>query len=179
MELMMNGLLFAASLFAGGYCWVLARRVEDLKSLDKGLGGSIVTLTRQIELARLTLEEARSASKDTRQDLGQLVAKADAAASQLKLLIAAAPVQPPAPAPVPRAAQPAPVTPLPDPLPAAAVEPEPLAAAPAAAPDPDVPKPRALAPVENPLRRAKPAAGPAHSEDEILEALSALAGVGR
>jgi hypothetical protein len=176
MELMMNGLLFAASLFAGGYCWVLARRVEDLKSLDKGLGGSIVTLTRQIELARLTLEEARSASKDTRQDLGQLVAKADAAASQLKLLIAAAPVQPPAPAPAARAAQPAPVTPpLPDPLPAAAVEPEP----PPAAPDPDVPKPRALVPVENPLRRAKPAAGPARSEDEILEALSALAGVGR
>ena len=41
---------------------------------------------------------------------------------------------------------------------------------------------RALAPVENPLRRAKGIAGPAprQSEDEIVEALSALAGsVGR
>ena len=52
MDLLMNGLLTVATLFAGGYCWVLARRVRDLKSLDKGLGGAIVTLTRQIELAR-------------------------------------------------------------------------------------------------------------------------------
>ena len=60
MDLLMNGLLMAATLFAGGYCWVLARRVRDLKSLDSGLGGAIVTLTRQIELARATLEEARA-----------------------------------------------------------------------------------------------------------------------
>ena len=65
MDLLMNGLLMAATLFAGGYCWVLGRRVQDLKSLDRGLGGSIVTLTRQIELARMTLDEARTASKDT------------------------------------------------------------------------------------------------------------------
>ena len=31
MDLLMNGLLMAATLFAGGYCWVLARRVQDLK----------------------------------------------------------------------------------------------------------------------------------------------------
>ena len=48
----------------------------------------------------------------------------------------------------------------------------------------EVPKPRALAPVENPLRRAKGtpvgrAEGPGASEDAILEALSALAGGGR
>ncbi len=96
MDLLMNGLLMAATLFAGGYCWVLARRVRELKSLDSGLGGSIVTLTRQVELARTTLEEARTASRDTRQDLAQLVAKADGAAGQLRLLIAAAPVPPPA-----------------------------------------------------------------------------------
>jgi len=108
MELLMNGLLMAATLFAGGYCWVLGRRVQDLKSLDRGLGGSIVTLTRQIELARATLEDARGASKETRADLAQLVGKADAAANQLKLLIAAAPVYPSAPMP----------TPMPTPMPA-------------------------------------------------------------
>ena len=91
MDLLMNGLLMAASLFAGGYCWVLGRRVQDLKSLDRGLGGSIVTLTRQIELARLTLEEAKSGSKETKAELAQLVTKADAAANQLRILIAAAP----------------------------------------------------------------------------------------
>ena len=34
MGLLMDGLLMAASLFAGAYCWVLARRVRDLKDLD-------------------------------------------------------------------------------------------------------------------------------------------------
>ena len=104
MDLLMNGLLMAATLFAGGYCWVLARRVRALKSLDSGLGGAIVTLTRQVELARTTLDEARAASRDTRQDLAQLVAKADGAAGQLRMLIAAAPV----PAARSRAASPSP-----------------------------------------------------------------------
>ena len=102
MDLLMNGLLIAATLFAGGYCWVLARRVRDLKSLDSGLGGAIVTLTRQVELARTTLDEARTASRDTRQDLAQLVAKADGAAGQLRLLIAAAPLPAAAPQPMPQ-----------------------------------------------------------------------------
>ena len=87
MDLLMNGLLTAATLFAGGYCWVLARRVRDLKSLDSGLGASIVTLTRQVELARTTLDEARSASKDSRYELTQLIARADVAAGQLLSLI--------------------------------------------------------------------------------------------
>jgi hypothetical protein len=162
MDLLMNGLLMAASLFAGGYCWVLARRVRDLKSLDKGLGAAIVTLTRQIELARVTLEEARASSRDTRQELGQLVAKADAAASQLRLLLAAAP-------------KPVPAAPVPPPEPAAPAAP--AAASPAAAPSlAEVPKPRALARVENPLRRARGEAEPPRSEDDIIEALRQLAG---
>ena len=40
----------------------------------------------------------------------------------------------------------------------------------------EVPKPRALAPIENPLRRKEPDPAPARSEDDILDALSALAG---
>ena len=182
MDLLMNGLLMAATLFAGGYCWVLARRVQDLKSLDRGLGGAIVTLTRQVELARTTLEEAQSSSRDTRQELGQLVARADGAAGQLSILLAAAPGRRrPLAAGACRRARPA----------------TPRAACPGAADAPDlgsrcdaggaarraphmgeVPKPRALAPVENPLRRrerAAPCRAP-RSEDEILEALTALAG---
>src|SRR3954468_22160872 len=93
MDLLMNGLLMAATVFAGGYCWILARRVRDLKSLDKGLGGAIVTLTRQVELARTTLEEARSSSRDTSKELTPLVARADGAAGQLRILLAAMPVR--------------------------------------------------------------------------------------
>jgi hypothetical protein len=83
LELLTNGLLLAATLFAGGYCWVLARRVRDLKSLDRGLGKSIVTLTRQIELARTTLEESRQAARISRSDLSDLIAKAEDAAKRL------------------------------------------------------------------------------------------------
>jgi len=196
MELLMNGLLSVATLFAGGYCWVLARRVRDLKSLDKGLGGSIVTLTRQIELARTTLDEARAASKSSRQDLSQLVSRADTAAGQLRLLIAAAPSAPVA-EPVPVA--PAFVAPT---LPAAEHQAAPerpaagagatllslMARSPASEPDataaaePDpVPKPRLLVPIENPLRRFRPEAAPpaGSSEDDILAALRALAGTDR
>ena len=182
MDLLMNGLLMAGTLFAGGYCWVLARRVRDLKSLDSGLGGAIVMLTRQVELARTTLEEARTSSRDSRIELSQLIARADGAAG-------------PAQAPDRRGARPgacagrgrrpagrgragpprrAPSSSrsrLPN-RQGAAPQPEPRVEAAA----PDIPKPRALAPIENPLRRARPAAaGPARSEDEILEALRALA----
>ena len=180
MDLLMNGLLTAATLFAGGYCWVLARRVRDLNSLDSGLGGAIVTLTRQVELARTTLDEARAASHVTRQDLAQLVAKADGAAGQLRLLIAAAPLPAAAPQPMPQPVpQPVPV-PVPQPEPTAAA-PQPLAPVPPAEPAPviairSVPKPRALAPIENPLRRKDAEPAPRSSEEDILDALTALAG---
>lgn len=90
MDLLTDGLLMAATLFAGGYCWVLSRRVSDLKSLDKGLGGSIVTLTRQVELARKTLDDAQSSAGDNRDELEQLVKRANIATSQLKIAVAAA-----------------------------------------------------------------------------------------
>lgn len=190
MDLLMNGLLTVATLFAGGYCWVLARRVRDLKSLDKGLGGAIVTLTRQIELARTTLDEARAASKTGKQELQHLLARADAASAQLRLLLAAAPAAPAAASVAPTPAETRPAT-----EPAGA----PARATPAAAlmsmiagetgakhPEAgeaasDVPKPRALLPIENPLRRFRPDAPPEQpaSEDDILEALRALAGAER
>lgn len=192
MALLMDGLLIAATLFAGGYCWVLARRVEALKDLDKGLGGAIVTLTRQIELARATLEEARSAAKDTRHDLGQLSARAETAAGQLRLLLAAikepemaaraTAFQPPAPVAevgTERDIARIPTIPRQPVVPRAvvretAVEPE--AREPVARPD--LPKPRLMPSLDGFLRRSKPEPTAARGEDEILNALSALAGGG-
>jgi hypothetical protein len=245
MDFLMNGLLLAATCFAGTYCWVLARRVRALKSLEGGLGGAIVTLTRQVELARTTLEEARSSSGDTKAELGKMVERADMAANQLRLLIAAAPHATPAPArvsdsapppeakaagsrgvrseptitargpaapqvrraPRPRAVLPtmglvADHVPGPEAAPEAAPQAasmaipaldrlvagplvrsqEPVDSGHAVAPHlAEVPKPRALAPVENPLRRiravaAKPAPAAAEGEDALLQALSVLAG---
>jgi hypothetical protein len=183
MDVLMDGLLMAATLFAGGYCWVLARRVNALKSLDKGLGGAIVTLTRQVELARATLEEARAAAGDTREELGQLITHADTAAGQLRLLLAATrdaePRRTVAAAVSAATAQPATASRA---SLALAEPPMPEIEAPAEADvDADaaaIPKPRELPPIENPLRaRGKDEAQP-RSEDEIIEALRAIAGGG-
>ena len=200
MDVLMNGLLLAASLFAGGYCWVLSRRVQALKSLDCGLGGAIVTLTRQIELARGTLEEARAATRDNARDLNQLIARSEAAAATLKGALAAArdiearilarPAAPPPPPPAPAAvagAEPAaaPRAGVPNLRLAASAEEEPaddaFVAASGRAPalDDFVPKPRSLAPFDSPLRPRAPAprAAPVPaSEHELLDALTALAG---
>lgn len=157
MDLIMDGLLTAATLFAGAYCWVLAGRVRALKSLDGGLGGAIVTLTRQIELARATLDEARGASRETRQDLSQLTARADAAAAQLRLLLAAIEK---VPAPPPAVALPQAAT-----APQAAAMPAPVAE----------PAPAALAQVDDLAARRREIAAPrlvslAEPEDEEPEA---------
>jgi hypothetical protein len=172
---------------------VLARRVRDLQSLDKGLGGSIVTLTRQVELARGTLEEARGAAKESKHDLAQLVARADAAAAQLRLLLAAAGpgVATARPRPEPVAAEPK-AAPAPEPAPvgppapagpprlAVAFPPEPAAEAPARAARPmlsEVPKPREMPRLDGLLRRrSAPESGA--GEDDLIEALRLIASGG-
>jgi hypothetical protein len=180
MGLLMDGLLMAASLFAGGYCWVLSRRVQDLKNLDRGLGGSIVNLTRQIELARATLEEARGASENTREELTKLVAKADSATGQLRMTLATVRVPtPPAaqrtdPPPVPAARKTRPEWPDPSAAQRARPEEREPVAGPADTDIDEVPKPRALAPIEHPLRAPRRET-PAHAETDILAALAAIA----
>lgn len=182
MEVITNGLLIAATLFAGLYCWILARRVRRLQSLDSGLGAAIVTLTRQIELARATLEEARSGARETRQDLAQLTARADAASAQLRLLLAAA-ERMPVPAPL--------AAPSSEPLAARRREAAPgprLVPDPDTAPEPEgsqtedpasVPKPRRALSFEGLLRRRGGAeAAPDAAEADVVAALTALAAGG-
>ena len=190
MDVIMDGLLLAASLFAALYCWVLSRRVRALQSLDSGLGGAIVTLTRQIELARVTLEEAKSGARETRQDLAELTARADAGAAQLRLLLAAverAPAPARAPAPVEPAAarRPEPAGPrlASDPAPDPDVLREPVrdrARAPrATGPEEDpasVPKPRRVLSIGGLMRRRAPAGEADPADEDVVAALAALAG---
>ncbi len=206
MDLIMNGLLVAATLFAGIYCWVLSGRVRRLSSLESGLGGAIVTLTRQIELARTTLDEARAASRESRHDLSALVARADAAAAHLRLHLAAvehaelrAPAAPATPQPVADSAQaveelslrrregPRLVTlpepeadPDPEPTPAAAPQQEPPP--PWQAGGPSLPKPRQPLTLDALMRR-RATSGEAkepeiRSEADLLAALDAIASGG-
>jgi hypothetical protein len=192
MDVLMNGLLLAATAFAGSYCWVLARRVRDLKSLDNGLGGAIVTLTRQIELARGTLDEARAETKENRRDIDRLIGRAESATATLKGALAAArdlehrtehrvvaPVVPASPSPQDRVPAGPPNLRLAVP-PADDDAPEYDATlGPKVVLEDFVPKPRSLPPLESPLRPRTPAPASLRSEDELIEALSALAAGGR
>lgn len=205
MELLTDGLLLAATLFAATYCWVLARRVDALKDLDKGLGGTLVRLTRQIELARATLDEARANTREGRQDLARLATRAEAAAEQLRLLLAAVndpngaePAQPalrataarPARGSAPEGRPPsAPSSPAPTsaarapsarpaPAPALRTAPAGMQSSPGR-PEPSadgLPKPRDLPAVRSLSAAARSTEADGKAEEEILATLRALAG---
>jgi len=201
MDLLTDGLLIAATLFAGGYCWVLSSRVRDLKSLDKGLGASIVQLTRQVELARQTLETSKADAEQQRLDLSRLVERADTSSHQLRVLIASSRDKAGPPATEPALPENRPTTKA-SKEPSAAEAPEaadrtetPEAGAtasnhvrPSGLPDlgvavnlPEVPKPRQLPPMSAPLRlftNENPPQKRAQDEMDILEALRSIASGG-
>jgi hypothetical protein len=188
MTVIMDGLLVAATIFAGTYCWVLSRRVRALMDLDKGLGGAITTMTRQIEQAKLALDEAKAAGRGNREELQALIAKADAAAAQLRMLMAS---QRDIDRPRVRAradSEAAPRTrsvldelteedaPAPRHELGAAERPVPRRAERPLDDDP-TPKPRAVVSFDSILRKPlAPKPKGKSSEDEILAALSAMAG---
>jgi hypothetical protein len=87
--LIIDGLLVAAAAFAGTYCFVLARRVRALGNLDSGIGGAITRMTQALEEARRALEEAKAAGRQEHRDFRQLVARAEIASAQLRVLLAA------------------------------------------------------------------------------------------
>ncbi len=188
MTVIMDGLLVAATIFAGTYCWVLSRRVRALMDLDKGLGGAITTMTRQIEQAKLALDEAKAAGRGNRDELQALIGKADAAAAQLRMLMASqrdfdrprAPRARTDSAAAPRARSVLDElveeeAPAPRPEIGTAERPVPRRAERPLDDDP-TPKPRAVVSFDSILRKPlAPKPKGKSSEDDILAALSALA----
>jgi len=187
MELIMDGLLMAGTVFAGTYCWVLSRRVRELKDLDNGLGGAITTMTRQLGQAQTALEAAKGMSRESQQELAELTRRAESAAGQLKILLAAVrepgearPAYPAAPA-ASRERPPAPnVAPKAAPI-------RPMALSEVTRPSrtlrgkddtSSVPKPRQAISIEGFLGRPKITPAP-RSEADLIAALDALAAGGR
>jgi hypothetical protein len=89
MALIADGLLIAAALTAAAYCMVLARRVQALSSLDRGLGAAIAQLSAQVEGMQEALAQAKRATGASVRDLKTLTARAEMAAGRLELLLAA------------------------------------------------------------------------------------------
>jgi len=88
MDLISDGLLFAGTVAAAFYCFILARRVRGLTDLDTGLGGAITTLSRQVNDMKASVDVAKQVTGASAKELVAMTARAEIAAGRLELLLA-------------------------------------------------------------------------------------------
>ena len=88
MELIADGLLIAGALTAALYCWVLSRRLNALKRMDRGLGGAIAGLSARVEQTKASLADTKTSTGELTRELTALTARAEIAAGRLELLLA-------------------------------------------------------------------------------------------
>jgi hypothetical protein len=89
MELISDILLGAGAIGAGVYCLVLARRLRSFSGLEKGMGGAIAVLSRQVDEMTRALDGAQEQASLSAARLDALATRGEAAAQRLELLIAA------------------------------------------------------------------------------------------
>ncbi len=88
MELIADIFLIAGALGAGLYCVVLSRRLSRFTDLEKGVGGAIAVLSKQVDDMTAALETARKATTSSAESLGSLTGRAEGAAQRLELMVA-------------------------------------------------------------------------------------------
>lgn len=89
MELIADGLLVAGALGAAFYCFILSRRLTKFNDLESGVGGAVAVLSGQVDDLTKALERARRGADRETEKLEDLTARAEAAAAQLELMMAA------------------------------------------------------------------------------------------
>lgn len=87
MTLIADGLLIAGALTAALYCWVLSRRLQSLKRMDRGLGGAIAGLSARVEQTKASLADTKASTSGLTEELAALTARAEIAAGRLELLL--------------------------------------------------------------------------------------------
>lgn len=88
MELIADIFLIAGALGVGLYCIVLSRRLSRFTDLEKGVGGAIAVLSKQVDDMTAALEKARKATTSSAESLGSLTGRAEGVAQRLELLVA-------------------------------------------------------------------------------------------
>ncbi|WP_128254863.1 DUF6468 domain-containing protein [Falsirhodobacter deserti] len=88
MDLITDVLLGAGALGAAFYCYILGRRLRAFSELEGGMGGAIAVLSAQVDEMTRALEAARATAGDSADKLEDRVARAEAAAQRLELLLA-------------------------------------------------------------------------------------------
>ena len=117
MVLIADFLMGTGAFAAAAYCLVLSRRLQRLTRLEDGVGGAIAVLSAQVDDMTQALKQARTAAQNSEATLITQTTRAELAAEQLSLMLAAMhdlPEQPAATAAVPERT----ATPDPDPSPA-------------------------------------------------------------
>lgn len=89
MELIADILLIAGALGAGIYCVVLSRRLSRFTDLERGVGGAIAALSKQVDDMTKALETSRKATSTSAESLGQITGRAEGVAQRLELLVSA------------------------------------------------------------------------------------------
>jgi hypothetical protein len=88
MDLVADVMLAAGAFGAAAYCLVLSRRLSRFTQLEGGMGNAIAVLSAQVDDLTRALGAAQDAARGSTDRLGDLTARAEAAASRLELLIA-------------------------------------------------------------------------------------------
>lgn len=73
MEMIIDFMLLAASGAATFYCFILSRKLEALKSTEKGLGATIATMSHTVDQARATVSMAKESSAESINELTPLI----------------------------------------------------------------------------------------------------------
>lgn len=88
MSLIADILMIAGAFGAALYCYVLARRLNRFQTLESGMGGAIAVLSAQVDDMTRALREAREAAEVQTGSLNAQVARGEAAAARLELMLA-------------------------------------------------------------------------------------------
>ncbi len=88
MDMIADIFLGAGALGAAFYCHILGRRLKAFAGLENGLGGAIAVLSAQVDDMTRALDGARQTAGASADELEARVARAEAAALRLELLMA-------------------------------------------------------------------------------------------
>ncbi len=85
----LSDLLLAAGAFgAAFYCHILSGRLKRFNALESGMGGAIAVLSAQVDDMTRALVAAQRQAQQSSEGLTALIARGDAAAARLELLMA-------------------------------------------------------------------------------------------
>lgn len=89
MHIIIDIIIAASAFLAAAYCLLLSRRLRAFTRLDGDVGKAIAILSQQVDALTRALQAAEQSSQRSNATLEQQITRADAAARQLELLMAA------------------------------------------------------------------------------------------